>query len=176
MSGCGRHPLGCDRTADVLTSRTVIPNTLDWSSTAHFMSKSRHIIALLGGLIVATAGSIPIVAQAGRYGYQLGYPNRLAGTYQLDRARSDNPQQVVYKVTRSLQVNQNDRRGYAQDRGQNARPVPEVQNQINRLDSPETLSIDLNGRSVTIMSSNAPRLVFAPMDGIGPSPVPTAGR
>jgi hypothetical protein len=82
---------------------------------------------------------------------------------------------VVYKVTRSLQVNQNDRRGYAQDRGQNARPVPEVQNLINRLDSPEPLSIDLNGRSVTIMSSNAPRLVFAPMDGIGPSPVPTAG-
>jgi hypothetical protein len=123
------------------------------------MSKARHIIALIGGLAVATAGSTTISAQA-RYGYQLGDPNRLAGTYQLDRAKSDNPQQVVNRVTRSLQVNQNERGGYARDRGQNARPSPDLQNLIDRLDSPDTLAIDLNGRSVTIMSSNAPRLVF----------------
>jgi hypothetical protein len=120
------------------------------------MHASRHLAALAVGLVMATAGWSPVAAQSDRDGYHLGDSNRLAGTYQLDRARSDNPQQVVNNLTRSLQVNQNDRGGYSRDGG----PTPAFQNLMARLESPDTLAIDLNGRSVTIMSSNAPRLVF----------------
>ncbi|HEX5071103.1 MAG TPA: hypothetical protein VFV78_12880 [Vicinamibacterales bacterium] len=67
--------------------------------------------------------------------------SRLEGTYQLDRGRSDDPARVAAQATRGLP---------AADRERAQR------NLTARLDAPELLAIDRNGRSVSLASSNAP--------------------
>jgi hypothetical protein len=109
------------------------------------MSARRQILALVAGLAIAAAAWTAASAQYGSYAPQSRNVSRLSGTYELDRVTSDDPQQVVNRVTRSLPPEERDR-------------VSE--RLIRRLDSPETLAIDLNGTWVTIVSSNAPRLAF----------------
>lgn len=72
--------------------------------------------------------------------------NRLSGTYQLDRSRSDDADRVVQQATRSLPAAERDRA---------------YQSLRARLDAPEQISIDLQGRDVSIASSSGPRLDFA---------------
>jgi hypothetical protein len=73
------------------------------------------------------------------------YYNRLSGTYQLDRARSDNAQRIADQATRGLDPAERER----------------VQrNLINRLEPPAFISLDRNGRTVRIASSLAPEGTF----------------
>jgi outer membrane lipoprotein SlyB len=109
------------------------------------MTTSRRSLTVIGALAIAAAAWTTATAQPGRSGDRQREFNRLSGTYQLDRGRSDDPERAVERATRSLRQGDRDR---------------VYRNLINRLDSPETLAIDLNGRSVTIVSSNAPRLMF----------------
>jgi hypothetical protein len=103
------------------------------------MSKPRYILAIAGAAIVAAASMAAPQAQ----GYRGGA--RLRGTYQLDRSRSDNPQRIADQAVRSLPPDQHDR---------------VYQNLVTRLDAPDSIAIDIDGRSVTIMSSTGPRITF----------------
>jgi hypothetical protein len=77
--------------------------------------------------------------------YSVGAYGQLTGTYQLDTARSDDPQQAADRALRRLPAADRDR----------------VQQQIqNRLDPPEAIAIDRQGTRVTIASSRAPQVAF----------------
>jgi hypothetical protein len=74
-----------------------------------------------------------------------GVYQRLTGTYQLDVARSDNPQRVIDTALRTVP---------AANRARVTRQL------TRRLDPPDTLAIDRNGRQVTIGSSLAEQVTF----------------
>ncbi len=79
---------------------------------------------------------------------QAGYnysDSRLTGTYRLDSSRSDNPREVADRVTRSLANNE---RQSVHDR------------MFARLESPEMLSIERRGSTMTMASSRASRSTF----------------
>lgn len=105
------------------------------------MSKARHIFAVTTAMVLM--GTIWTPAH-GQRGYP-STPDRLAGTYELDRTRSDNADRLADQATRDLPPGQHDRA---------------YQNLMARLSAPDTMSIDLQGRSVTIVSSTGPRLTF----------------
>jgi hypothetical protein len=109
------------------------------------MTLTRRTLILIGALAIATAAWTTAAAQPGRYGDRQRAVHRLSGTYQLDRNRSEDPDRIVDRVTRALPPGERDRVS---------------RNLINRLDSPDRLAIELNGWSVTIVSSNAPRVTF----------------
>ena len=69
----------------------------------------------------------------------------LTGTYRLDQSRSGNVQQAATNATRNLPANRRQR---------------VYDSLIRRLDSPETLAIERRGNSITIASSQAPRITF----------------
>ena len=71
--------------------------------------------------------------------------NRLTGTYRLNSARSDNAATMAGRVTRNLPAGQQERLRTAVTR---------------RLESPESLVIERNGRSMAIASSTAARVSF----------------
>lgn len=70
---------------------------------------------------------------------------RLTGTYRLDAARSDNVSTVTTEATRELSP---------QERQRLHRVI------MRRLESPEMLGIERNGRNVTIASTRAPQITF----------------
>jgi hypothetical protein len=105
------------------------------------MRNRQHGLAWLG-LVVLTAGSLSLSAQ--RQNYRRG-PDLISGTYQLESTRGDNPQRAADLATRDLQ-------GPRRDRA--------YQNLLTRLEAPDTLAIDRNGRTVTVASSRAPRVTF----------------
>lgn len=71
--------------------------------------------------------------------------NRLTGTYQLDRARSERVGRAARIATRGLSTQQQQR----------------IRDMLSRrLEAPEMLAIERNGRSVTIASSIAPQVIF----------------
>ena len=73
------------------------------------------------------------------------FTNRLTGTYRLNPSRSDNPATVADRVTRNLQ-------GERQQR---------LRNGISRrLESPESLAFERNGRTITMASSLASQITF----------------
>lgn len=74
-----------------------------------------------------------------------GVYQRLTGTYQLDTARSDNPQRVIDTALRSVP---------AANRARVTRQL------TRRLDPPDMLAIDRNARQVTIGSSLGPQVTF----------------
>jgi len=86
--------------------------------------------------------------------------NRLTGTYQLDRSRSDNVQAVVRRATRTVPY---------RDRETVANGL------ISRVDPPEMISIDRQGRNVTLASSKGNRITFD-ADGIAHSERVSSGR
>src|ERR1041384_3584909 len=78
---------------------------------------------------------------------QTGYKdaNRLTGTFRLDSARSDNPRDKAQHATQNLRTFERQ----------------EVADQIlARLESPEMLSIERHGTTMTIASSLAPKSTF----------------
>ncbi len=74
-----------------------------------------------------------------------GVYQRLTGTFQLDAARSDNPQRVIDTALRSVP---------AANRARITRQL------TRRLDPPEVLAIDRNNRQVTIGSSMGSQVTF----------------
>jgi hypothetical protein len=107
------------------------------------MSTARHIFAV--GLATALAVGTGAAVRAQGRDYPPQGPNRLSGTFELDRTRSDDPERIADQATRSLPPDQRDR---------------VHQNLLNRLNAPQSLAIDLRGRSVTIASSTGPRATF----------------
>jgi hypothetical protein len=74
-----------------------------------------------------------------------GIYQRLTGTYQIDSARSENPQRVIDAALRTMP---------AANRARITRQLS------RRLDPPSTLAIDRNNRQVTIASSLAEQVTF----------------
>lgn len=71
--------------------------------------------------------------------------NRLAGTYVLDTSRSDSVSTVIDRAVR----------------GQDTQNSQRMRNSLERrLASPEKLSLDRSGRSITMVSSTAPQVTF----------------
>ncbi len=90
-------------------------------------------------------GTVPAFPAPGRYG-----SDRLTGTYRLDVARSDDPRDAAERATQSLAYATRDR----------------LRNElITRLESPDRLAINVQGREVTIGSSRAPQISFS-ADGV----------
>jgi hypothetical protein len=106
------------------------------------MGTSRHTFALPALATMLAASLVALHAQTGGYRQDNA---RLSGTYQLDPTRSDNPQRIADQATRTMGAPQRDRA---------------YQNLLARLDAPETISIDVRGRTVSIMSSTGPQLTF----------------
>jgi hypothetical protein len=76
--------------------------------------------------------------------------NLLTGTYRLDPSKSDDPNQAADRATQSLPYATRTR----------------LRDQLAaRLESPDQLAIDLQGRSVTLASSRAPQITFS-ADGV----------
>jgi len=71
--------------------------------------------------------------------------NNLTGTYRLDLSRSDDVSAVVNRSTRGLSTQQQER-------------LREVL--TRRMDSPEVLAIERQGRKITVASSRAPQVTF----------------
>ena len=78
-------------------------------------------------------------------GVSISVTNRLTGTYRLNQSRSDNPGTVADRVTRNLA------------RGDQQRLRNAV---MRRLESPELLAIERNGRTITLASSLAAQITF----------------
>jgi hypothetical protein len=74
-----------------------------------------------------------------------GVYQRLTGTYQIDVARSDNPQRVIDNAVRNIAV------------ANRARVTRQL---TRRLDPPDMLAIDRNNRQVMIASSLAEQVTF----------------
>ena len=83
----------------------------------------------------------PSTGVGGNYNTNAG----LTGTYRLDPSRSDNPRTVVDRATRNLPLNQRQRIS---------------DNLIARLEAPDQLAIQRNGRNVQIASTRAPQTTF----------------
>ncbi len=80
----------------------------------------------------------------GGYGNPTRAANRLTGTYQLDRSRSDDPAGVADRELGSLPYGD-----------------PQMRDQVmRRLEAPEQIAIDLRGRTVTLASTRAPQITF----------------
>ena len=101
-------------------------------------------VAIVAGAMAACLTVSDGVSQASAQGFGRGRSN-LTGTYQLNVAQSDNSSTVADQVTRSLP----------------GRERPRLRNQIlQRLDAPEDLAIERNGRTITMVSNNADRVTF----------------
>ena len=101
-------------------------------------------VAFVAGVMAACLAVSDGVSQASAQGFGRGRSN-LTGTYQLNVAQSDNSTTVADQVTRSLP----------------GRDRPRLRNQIlQRLDAPEDLAIERNGRTITMVSNNADRVTF----------------
>jgi hypothetical protein len=101
-------------------------------------------VALVAGAMAACLTVSDGVSQASAQGFGRGRSN-LTGTYQLNVAQSDNSSTIADQVTRSLP----------------GRDRPRRRNQIlQRLDAPEDLAIERNGRTITMVSNNADRVTF----------------
>ena len=74
-----------------------------------------------------------------------GVYHRLTGTYQLDGSRGDDPGQAVEQATRTVPGNQ--RQGVSR-------------RLLNRLNAPESITIDRNENSVSMASSHGQRVTF----------------
>lgn len=99
--------------------------------------------SLVAAVLVIGATSVGVAAD--QRGRQAPPVAQLAGTYDLETTRGDNPQQAADAATRNVPPGQRDRI---------------YRDLMARLQPPATLSIDRQGRTVTISSSNAPRVTF----------------
>ena len=73
------------------------------------------------------------------------YYSRLSGTYELDRGRSDNVQRIATQSARSL------------PQGQRQRVEQDL---LYRLNPPDVIALDRNGRTISLASSMGPRTTF----------------
>lgn len=121
------------------------------------MTQPRVTVALITALAIVPSMNTTLQAQA-RGGY--GYSYHLSGTYELDRSRSDNAEQIARRSTSGLPPGQRDR---------------VYSNVANRVIPPDMISLEVTNRTVTMMSPNAPRLTFE-ADGRSRTEVGPNGR
>jgi hypothetical protein len=109
------------------------------------MTTIRRSAVVLTAVLAATFATA--ISAAGQYrAYSpSGRINRLTGTYQLDRSRSDDPVAMADRALRGLA---------GPDRDQVSRRIR------NRLDPPDVLAIERVGQEVRIASSRAPEMTF----------------
>ena len=86
--------------------------------------------------------------------------SRLTGTYRLDPSQSDDPGQAADRATQSVAF------------GDRARLRSQL---AARLESPDQIAIDLQGRDVTLASSRAPQITFS-ADGVERVETTNTGR
>jgi len=103
--------------------------------------KTPYTFGLLS-LAVLTVGSLSLTAQRPQNQTAGG---RMSGTYDLESTRGDNPARAADAATRSLPPGQRSRA---------------YQSLLSRLEPPHTISIDRDGRTITIASSRGPRSSF----------------
>jgi hypothetical protein len=96
-------------------------------------------LAAGAAVLIGGTGSVPLAAA------RIWDRARLSGTYQLDIRRSDDPRRAAEKATRDL-----DRH----DRDSAYRSL------MIRLEPPESISLDANGRTVSMASSRGPAVTF----------------
>lgn len=109
------------------------------------MKNALTIFLALAGLWLTTSAQVwsdRYSQRSSRYGYS---NNRLAGTWQLNDGRSDDPRVAAERATRNLDFNDRQR---AQD------------NLLRRLGAPKILAIDRRGRTIMMASSQAPQITF----------------
>lgn len=104
--------------------------------------------AVLVAALIITAASISTEAQQRSNQDYDRWPGRrgsvLTGTYQIDTARSDRVGRAAKVATRGLSVEEQQR----------------VRDMLTRrLEAPEMLALERNGRSVTIVSTRAPQVI-----------------
>jgi hypothetical protein len=142
-----RQPLA-DYVTAVLTRATPIDAYM--SNNAATTEAQNDWSTLRGELnTLAGAYDLPTSWQTGadQRNIPTGYDfnSRLTGTFRLDATRSDNPRDVADRVTRSLATNE---RQSVHDR------------MLARLESPEILSIERRGSTMSMASSRAPQSTF----------------
>ena len=108
------------------------------------MSRTRHTFTA-GVVAAALAAGVWVAGVHAQTSARTTTNGGLTGTFELDTARSDSASRVADTATLDLPRDERDR---VRD------------NLVSRLQAPETLAIDVRGRSVTIESPNAPRLNF----------------
>jgi len=104
------------------------------------MTKHSRFTFTLLAFLIFTAGCLTLSAQ--RRGAP---PMLMTGTYELETTRGDSARQAADQATRNLPPGQRDRA---------------YQDLLSRLQPPQTIAIERNGRSVTISSSTGPRVTF----------------
>jgi hypothetical protein len=106
------------------------------------MSKTPRTVGLVS-LALLTIACLPVSGQQPRPSSRSR--GALSGTYELEDTRGGNPRRAAETATRSLPPGQRDRA---------------FQTLLARLEPPQTLSIDRDGWTVTIVSSRGPRSSF----------------
>ena len=105
------------------------------------LKKTPYTVGLLS-LAVLTVGSLSLTAQRPQNQSAGG---RMSGTYDLESTRGGSPERAAETATRALPPGQRERA---------------YRSLVSRLEPPHTLSIDRNGRTITIASSLGPRSSF----------------
>jgi len=100
-------------------------------------------VVLLGAMLIGI--NVSVSAQRRTYGNRENAANRLTGTYRLDQSQSDDAQRVIRQATRGLPAQDQERLNQMLQR---------------RLDAPEMLAIQRDGRNVTMSSSLAQPVTF----------------
>jgi hypothetical protein len=111
------------------------------------MGGCRLLAALLAAAGIASGSAVagPRAADPSSNETQRAVTNRLTGTYQLNQGRSDNVDAIADRATRDL------------PRGERQRLRDAVK---RRLEAPEDLWIERDGRTITIASSHAGQVTF----------------
>jgi hypothetical protein len=95
--------------------------------------------------VIASQGFSNVVAQRPQYREPQYRNSCLTGTYELDPALSDNPDAIADRASRDVFSGDGDR----------------VRNLIRRrMNPPDRLALDRQGRTITMVSSNAPLVTF----------------
>ncbi|HYX31018.1 MAG TPA: YMGG-like glycine zipper-containing protein [Pyrinomonadaceae bacterium] len=151
---------------DVLTRATSIDdfvrrNSIDartlnlWNSIRTDLNQ----LASAFNLTWQTSAYTPPSTYPGNYGDQYGFQT-LSGTYQVDRARSDNARVIAERAASNLPYSERTR----------------VLDMVSRrLDAPDQLALDMHGQSVTMASTRAPQVTFN-ADGVERTETTPSGR
>ena len=115
--------------------------------------KFKNIFLVVVALALALSGTSSFPAQNRQV-------NRLTGTYRLNTSRSDSPVAIADRVSRNLPLGR-------QERLRNA--------VLRRLDAPESLVFDVQGRMVTMASTHS-NLVTIDADGRANTEMSRNGR
>jgi uncharacterized protein YcfJ len=114
---------------------------------------SKSVLTLGAVVVVMSVGGLTLSAQQGQgrgRGRAVQQYNTLAGTYELDRTQGDNPERAAQLATRSMPAAQRDQA---------------YRNLLARLESPQSIAIERQGRTVRMGSTIGEATTFE-ADGV----------